>query len=220
MKKLSAIALLLLCALLLSGCGDNAGQSAANPTVSVSSGPESAAAPTSESTAEPTPEATAELAPEATAEPEAGVGQTLSELKESVDITVNHDITPQNGLSGYDSVPEDLQGVIYLSAWRWMGYVFTELEDCPELADFECVELSLCDISSNADVLVFWAEYQFLPNTDSDADFWNHGNTAPCKDREGWYRFTRQIALGLDGESWEVLTVGTGGVRADNYVDR
>ncbi len=150
-------------------------------------------------------------------------GQTLSELKGSVSVTVDNGLIPGNGLSGYDNIPGDIEGIIHLSAWRWMGYVFTELEQngepCPELEDFECTQLSLLDISEEGNVFVYRAEYQFLPKSDSDAGFWMAGNTAPCEGREGWYRFARQIAVGREGDAWEVLTVGTGGVRADAYAD-
>ncbi len=146
-------------------------------------------------------------------------GQRLSELKESVNVTVDDGLVLENGL--YEEAPGDMEGIIYLSAWRWMKYVFTELEQdgqpCPELEDFECTELKLLDISADADVFVYWAEYRFLPKYSEDAGFWMPGNTEPCEGQEGWYRFTRQIAVGLQGEAWEVLTVGTGGVRAEAF---
>ena len=92
-------------------------------------------------------------------------GQRLSELKESVSVTVDDGMVLENGL--YEEAPGDIEGIIYLSAWRWMKYVFTELEQdgqpCPELEDFECTELKLLDISADADVFVYWAEYRFLP---------------------------------------------------------
>ncbi len=146
-------------------------------------------------------------------------GQRLSELKESVNVTVDDGLVTENGL--YEEAPGDMEGIIYLSAWRWMKYVFTELEQdgqpCPELEDFECTELKLLDISADASVFVYWAEYRFLPKYSEDAGFWMPGNTEPCEGQEGWYRFTRQIAVGLQGEAWEVLTVGTGGVRAEAF---
>ena len=37
-------------------------------------------------------------------------------------------------------------------------------------------------------------------------------NTVAMKDREGWYRFTRQIKVERDGDFWEITSVGTGGV--------
>ena len=140
-------------------------------------------------------------------------GPTLNELRESVPVLVSEE-------AGYEQAPEDMEDIIYASAWKWMRYVFTELnmngQRCPELEAYECTGLELFDVSGDGNVFCYSIKCEFRPRDEDGFMFWQPGNTVEAE-REGWYRLSRQIAVGRDGPSWQVLEVGTGGVRADNY---
>lgn len=223
MKRLPILLLTLLLALTLSACytvppesADSSPRPTAEPTVEPT--PEATAEPTSEPTAEPTPEPTAEptASPESTAAPARG-GQTLEELEESVEINLGQDVKDRP-----EVLDDDLKEIIYGSAYSYMRYIFTEMEENgkspPELLDFECTELWLKDISDDGSVFFYSAIFDFLPRTETDLDFWMAGNTGPVDDREGWYHFSRQIAIKRDGKSWEIWDVGTGGMSIDDLV--
>lgn len=215
MKRLPILLLTLLLALTLSACYTvlpESADSSPGPTV----GP--TAEPTSEPTAEPTPEATAEptASPESTAAPARG-GQTLEELEESVEINLGQDVKDRP-----EVLDDDLKEIIYGSAYSYMRYIFTEMEENgkspPELLDFECTELWLKDISDDGSVFFYSAIFDFLPRTETDLDFWMAGNTGPVDDREGWYHFSRQIGIKRDGKSWVRISVGTGGMFIEDLI--
>lgn len=183
MKRLPILSLTLLLALTLSACHTVPPESA-----------DSSPGPTAEPTVEPT------------AAPTRG-GQTLEELEESVEITLGENVKDRP-----EVLDDDLKEIIYASAHSWMRHAF-EKDDlgqpAPKLLDFECVKLTLNDISEDGSVFIYGAAFDFLPEKEEDWGSWAAGNTGPRDGREGWYKFSRGIGIKRDGKSWEIVDAGT-----------
>ena len=220
------LSLLILSVLLLSGCALTPGASSADapgaePSMVLAPTPGPAETPAPSFGPSPSTGTSPGIEPSQEPEPShESVGQTLDELKASVPVELDPDALPGNDL--HDEVPEDAAGIIQASAWQWMRYVFTEMvqngERCPELQDFRCTSLKLLDITESRDLFIYSAIYQFLPYSDSDADFWMAGNTRPSGEPEGWYRFSRQLVVRVEEDgSWEVLEAATGGLSLSDY---
>lgn len=222
MKKLLTLLLALLLALTMSACytvmpEDEESPPGPEPTAEPEESPPEPE-PTAEPTAEPTPEATAPptASPEPAAAPESPVGQTLEELEESVEISL------ADGIKDRPEVLDDgLKEVIYGSAHSWMRNTFIGQEFNGRLVqptDFECVRLTLSDISEDGRLFLYGAAFDFLPSSDECLSYWMAGNTKPGRD--GWYHFSRQIAVKRDGKSWEIMGVGTGGMSIEDLIKK
>lgn len=199
MKRLTAILLALI--LCLSACSGSRG------------GPPESPAPTEAPKPQPTDE------PGPTPRPvQEEVGQTADEIREAVEIEIDEKLSQR-----YQSVPEDMAGIICASASQWMEYAFTDQaaggQTPPPLEGYACTALRLYDVSEDERVFCYSMRCEYKPVDDGDWEYWVAGNTGKA-DREGWYGFSRQLAVARDDEAWEVVSVGTGGVSVEDYLDR
>lgn len=192
MKKLIVILLSLLALAVLTACDPRE-----SPDIPVSAGGTSVSpVPGNLVPPEPIPDPT----PESTAEP---VGPTPEPTPDrSVEITVDDSLD-------YDRAPEDIEGIIYLSAEKWRENLF----EGTGVEEYECTRLTLYDVADSS--FCYSMHCRFLSEGEP-AEELMAGNTVPDESREGWYRFSRQIRVERDGDLWEIAEVGTGGIRADS----
>ncbi len=156
----------------------------------------------------PTPEATTpQTSPEPTpAEPAPGGGTVQSDARPEPKPEIEAEIGIDDDLD-LDAVPEDIAGIIRASAGKWMENIF----EGTGTAEYECAKLSLYDVDESS--FCYSMACEFRPEGGEPPAELMAGNTVAMKDREGWYRFTRQIKVERDGDFWEITDVGTGGVR-------
>ncbi len=194
MKKTTTILLMTLMLLAMAACGGR------EP-----SQPEPTPAPTLEvSTPQTSPEPTP-AEPTASAEPAPGGGTVQSDARPELKPEIEAEIGIDDDLD-LDAVPEDIAGIIRASAGKWMENIF----EGTGTAEYECAELSLYDVDESS--FCYSMACEFRPEGGEPTAELMAGNTVAMKDREGWYRFTRQIKVERDGDFWEITSVGTGGV--------
>lgn len=130
---------------------------------------------------------------------------TLEEFKKNVSVFFIKDGVKQGEIPDDTS---DMIDIVYASAHKWMENIFTGMAE-----DYRCTGLELYDVSEDKSVFCYSMRCEFKCEGGEPPQELMAGNTVPA-DEEGWWRFSRQVRIERDGESWKVADVGTGGINA------